>query len=157
MINYIKLHANQIRAQTNHQFKLNAVEIKFDMMICSHMRKTFAGKSSHSVNLRSLLPKNPLIKKQTVTSIRNLTLWLIIKYQTTVKPLPTSPFRLVLVKTSNCTNPNTWLTIQQLDYFLWCNILQSMLVDLEATWYITQRHTRSHNSSCKVCISKVSN
>ena len=52
--------------------KLNAVEIKLDMVICLRMGKNFEAKP-HWVNLRSPLPRIHYYQSQVVTSIRNLT------------------------------------------------------------------------------------
>ena len=61
------------------------------------------------MNFRSPLPKNPLIKNQTVISIRNLTTTRsILKYQLIIEPLVQSPIELNLVKTSSmCMDPST--------------------------------------------------
>ena len=82
--------------------KLNAVKIKFDMVICLRMGKTTETKTPPS-DFKVTTPKNPLINNQAVISIRNLTNypWPTLKYQPTIKPLPQYPIGLDLVVAFN--------------------------------------------------------
>ena len=57
---------NQITKLNKMQWKIN-LTLQFD-----HNGKTLRRQKSHWVNFKSPILKNPLIKNQTVTSIRNL-------------------------------------------------------------------------------------
>ena len=80
--------------------KLNAVKIKFDMVICLRMGKTTKTKTLPS-DFKVTTPKNPLINNQAITSKRNLTNypWPIPNYQLTVESSLQYPIGLDLVAT----------------------------------------------------------
>ena len=80
--------------------KLNAVKIKFDMVICLRMGKTTKTKTLPS-DFKVTTPKNPLINNQAITSKRNLTnyTWPIPNYQPTVESSLQYPIGLDLVAT----------------------------------------------------------
>ena len=80
--------------------KLNAVKIKFDMVICLRMGKTTKIKTPPS-DFKVTTPKNPLINNQEITSKRNLTNypWPIPNYQPTVESSLQYPIGLDLVAT----------------------------------------------------------
>ena len=66
--------------------KLNAMEIKFDTVICLRMGKIIKAKTSPG-NFKITTLKNPLINNQAITSKRNLTNypWSIPNYQPIVE------------------------------------------------------------------------
>ena len=58
----------QIRGSTNKSpIKLYAAEIKFDMVICLQMRKTYMAKTS-PVDFKVITPETLLLSQQAVTS-----------------------------------------------------------------------------------------
>lgn len=98
-----------------------------------HKGENLCSQKSHRVNFKSLLRKNPLIKKQAVISIKNLTplaypkiptyywiYWPLLVYQLQYL------IGLILVETSPCTDPSMWLTTQKLGCS--CYLMQSYLV-----------------------------
>ena len=83
-------------AQTNHQIT-NAVEIKFDIGDLFMHGKNHRGKTP-SGEFKVTTSKNPLLSITSGYKYKESyqTLWSILKYQPTVKPLPHYPIRLVL-------------------------------------------------------------
>ena len=89
------------RGSTNKSpTKINAVKIKFDMVICLRMGKTTKAKISLG-DFKVTTPKNPLINNPAITSKRNLTNypWPIPNYQPTVESLLQYAIGLDLVTT----------------------------------------------------------
>ena len=80
--------------------KLNAVEIKFDMVICLRIGKTTKAKIPPG-DFQVTTPKNPLINNQAITSKKNLTNypWPIPNYQPTIESSLQYPIGLDLIMT----------------------------------------------------------
>ena len=84
-------------AQTNHQTKLNAVENKFDTSDLFTNGKNFRGKTPLG-EFKITTPDNPLLSITSDYKYKESyqTLWHILKYQTTVEPLPQYSIGLLL-------------------------------------------------------------
>ena len=128
MINLVKLHANSVEVQTNHQIIWSAMENKFDTVICWLMEKTIKAKTPQS-DFQVTILKNPLFKNQVITSIRNLiTTKYIPKYQPTVKYLLKSPIGLDFVEDFfNAQISNLWLTTLHKSQYM-TNFIATLLI-----------------------------
>ena len=91
MINYVKLHVNHggINKSPN---KLSAAKIKLTRWFVNEREKPLTREKPPTKWFQITTPKNPLIKNQMVTSIRNLTTTLdfpkIPTYSWTFTPIP---------------------------------------------------------------------